>query len=146
MITGIIKLDRVTGGIPYYIKTFQGSTDIFSAIEIQILSQHSLFFAEPYFLLQNEVREIGSYFSIKTIATGERRLSGIAAASGISQSSMQRYLETLMQLELIERRVPITEPNPEKSKKSLYYIKDHFLSFWFRYVFPSRAALEMGKT
>lgn len=143
----LIEYYSITGGIPYYIKAFQGSDDIFSAIETNILSQHSILFAEPYFLLQNEVREIGSFFSIiKTIAAGERRVSGIASQSGVAQSSIQKYMETLIQLELVGRRVPVTETNPEKSKKSLYYIKDHFLAFWFRYVFPSRASLERGKT
>lgn len=39
--------------------------------------------------------------------------------------------------------MPITEENPAKSKKGLYYIKDNFFNFWFRYVFPNKSYLEI---
>ena len=42
----------------------------------------------------------------------------------------------------MERQVPITEENPEKSKKGLYFIKDNFIRFWFRYVYPYKGMLE----
>jgi hypothetical protein len=45
----------------------------------------------------------------------------------------------------VERELPVTEDKPLKSKKGLYRIKDEFVRFWFRFVFPRRAELEMGK-
>ncbi len=42
--------------------------------------------------------------------------------------------------------MPITEKNPFKSKKGLYFIKDHFFRFWFRYVLPYKSYLEMENT
>lgn len=44
---------------------------------------------------------------------------------------------TLQTLRLIEKRVPCGES--EKSKKSIYVIKDNFLKFWFRYEFTNNA-------
>jgi AAA+ ATPase superfamily predicted ATPase len=49
----------------------------------------------------------------------------------------------LSDLDIVEREVPITEDKPLKSKKGLYKIKDEFFQFWFRFVFPRRAELEM---
>lgn len=49
----------------------------------------------------------------------------------------------LSDLDIIEREVPVTEDKPLKSKKGLYRIKDEFFQFWFRFVFPRRAELEM---
>lgn len=46
----------------------------------------------------------------------------------------------------IERRTPITERNPEKSRKGLYFIADNFIRFWFRYVYPYKGELELGNT
>lgn len=49
-------------------------------------------------------------------------------------------------MRLITRRVPATESQPEKSKKELYQIDDHFLRFWFRYVHPNQSGLDLGLT
>ena len=49
-------------------------------------------------------------------------------------------------MDILEREVPITELNPEKSKKGQYKIKDNFISFWFQFIYPNRALLEMDKT
>lgn len=43
----------------------------------------------------------------------------------------------------IEKRTPITEKNPEKSRKGLYFIADNFIRFWFRYIYPYKGELEL---
>ncbi len=140
-----VEYYAVTGGVPKYIELFRPSTDIFDAIKANILSTHSFLYEEPIFLLEREVGEIGTYFSIiKSIAAGNHKLAKIAAALGVNQSGMTKYLKTLMELDLIERIVPVTEKNPEKSKKGLYQIKDNFINLWFKFVYPYRHYLEMN--
>ncbi len=43
--------------------------------------------------------------------------------------------------QLVERAVPVTVTNPERSKQSLYRIADPYLRFWFRFVLPSQDRL-----
>ena len=137
----------VTGGVPKYIETFCNYTDIFEAIEENVLNSQSFLYEEPYFLLQKEVSEIGSYFSlIKAIAMGNRKLSDIATNLGLKQTGLTKYLKVLMDLDLVEREVPVTETAPEKSKSGLYRIADNFIAFWFKFVYPYRAYLEKGET
>jgi hypothetical protein len=137
----------VTGGVPKYIELFEEKGDIFSAIRTNILSGNSFLYAEPEFLLQKEVSEIGSYFSLlKTIAAGNHKLSKIATAMGVAQTGLSKYLSTLAELDIIERQVPITEENPAKSKKGLYFIKDNFIKFWFQFVYPYKDLLEAEQT
>jgi AAA+ ATPase superfamily predicted ATPase len=45
-------------------------------------------------------------------------------------------LDTLRNLWLVERVVPVTVVNPERSRQSLYRIVDPYLRFWFRFVLP----------
>lgn len=135
----------VTGGVPKYIELFSKKKDIYQSIKENILTTGSFLYAEPEFLLQKEVSEIGSYFSIlKTIAAGNHKLGKIAAALGVSQSNITKYLKTLIDLDIVEREVPITEEAPEKSKMGLYIIKDNFLSFWFKFIYPNKGLLESG--
>ncbi len=142
-----IEYYAVTGGVPKYIELFAPAADIFQTIEKNILSKQSFLFEEPVFLLEKEFGETGTYFSlIKTIAAGNRKLGKIASALGLNQSGLTKYLKTLQELDLIVREVPITEKNPEKSKKGLYRITDNFISFWFKFVHPYRSYLEIENT
>jgi AAA+ ATPase superfamily predicted ATPase len=141
----LIEYYSVTGGVPKYIEMFKGERSVYSAIKKNILSSGSFLYEEPVFLLKNEVSEIGSYFSlIRVIANGNRKLSDISAAVGVKQTSMTGYLKTLIELDIIEREVPVTEMNPEKSKMGLYRIKDHFIEFWFKFVYPFGGQIETG--
>ena len=143
----LLPFYAVTGGVPKYIETFNDYDDIFDAIKENVLNSQSFLYEEPYFLLQKEVSEIGSYFSlIKAIAMGNRKLSDIAANLGVKQTNLTKYLKVLMDLDLVEREVPVTESAPEKSKSGLYRITDNFISFWFKFVYPYRAYLEKGET
>lgn len=141
----LIEFYAVTGGVPQYIEMFKNETDIYEGIKRNILSKESFLYEEPLFLLEREVSDITSYFSIiKTIAKGNHKLGKIASALGVPQTNLTKYLSTLINLDLIDRQVPITETNPEKSKKGLYFIKDHFIEFWFKFIYPYRNSLEMG--
>jgi hypothetical protein len=143
----LVEHYSITGGIPRYIELFDGKKPLFSEIERLILGRDSLLFEEPEFLLRHEVEEIGSYFSIiKSIAAGNRKSGKICADIGVRQTSLPKYLRTLMDLDILEREVPVTESNPEKSKTSLYQINDNFLRFWFRFVYPERSRLELGQS
>lgn len=53
---------------------------------------------------------------------------------------------TLSDLGFIVKNTPITEKNPDKSRKGLYFISDSFMRFWFRYVSPYKGELELDNT
>ena len=137
----------ILGGMPYYLRTFSDRQDIFANIRQHILdAQTGTLFNEPRLLLMEELREPRNYFSIlRAIAQGRTRLNEITLASGVSEvTTVARYLDILQQMRLITRRVPATENQPEKSKKGIYLIDDHFLRFWFRYVHPDQSGLDLG--
>ena len=141
----LIELYAVTGGVPKYIELFSESKDIYSAIQKCVLNRSGYLYDEPHFLLQQEVSEVGSYFSIiKAIAAGNSKLSAISSILEIKSTSLTKYLKTLIDLDILEREVPITEENPEKSKKGLYKIKDNYLRFWFAFVYPNMSFIESG--
>ena len=141
----LIEYYSITGGVPKYIELFYQSDDIYSAIEENVLRKASFLYDEPNFLIQREVSEIGSYFSIiKTIAAGNQKIGKIATALELKQTGLTKYLRTLINLDILEREVPVTEDNPEKSKRGLYRIKDNFMLFWFRFVYPNISYIESG--
>ncbi len=142
-----IEMYAITGGVPKYIQLFTESKDIYTAIERNVLNRSGYLYDEPNFLLKQEVSEIGSYFSIiKAIAAGNSRLSAIASILEVKATGLTKYLKTLIDLDLVEREVPVTEENPETSKKGLYKIKDNYIRFWFAFVYPNRSFIESGNS
>jgi uncharacterized protein len=140
----LIQYYSITGGVPKYIEAFAATGNVFDAIQNNVLNKQSYLYEEPVFLLEKEVGEIGSYFSvIKTIAQGNHKLGNIASSLGVAPTKLTKYISTLINIDLLERLVPVTENNPEKSKKGLYFIKDNFIEFWFKFIYPYRSYIEI---
>ena len=143
----LIEMYSVTGGVPKYIELFSETDDIYKSIQRCVLNRSGYLYDEPHFLLQQEVTEIGSYFSIiKAIAAGNSKLSAISTVLEIKSTGLTKYLKTLIDLDILEREVPVTEENPEKSKKGLYRIKDNYIRFWFAFVYPNMSFIESGNS
>ena len=141
----LIEYYAVTGGVPKYIELFHSENDIYQAISKNVLQKSIFLYVEPNFSLQREVNEVGSYYSlIKTIAAGNQKLGKIAGVLEMKQTGLTKYLKTLIDLDILEREVPITEESPEKSKRGLYRIKDNFLLFWFKFIYPNLSLIESG--
>lgn len=133
----------VYGGTPAYLHTIQSQQSLKDNVLDGILTRGSFLYDEVRFVLQQELREPRNYFAIlQAIAVGKTRLNEIKQATGIEGATA--YLDTLQQLHLVERLVPVTETQPQKSRRGIYRLKDHYLRFWFRYVHPNRSQLERG--
>ena len=142
----LIEKYAVTGGVPKYIESFETNKNIFEEIQENVLNKQSYLYEEPMFLLKNEVTDVGSYFSIiKSIAMGNKKLGNIASNLSTNPTNLTKYLETLINLDILEREVPITEEKPEKSKKGQYNIKDNFINFWFKFIYPNKAFIELDE-
>ena len=59
-------------------------------------------------------------------------------------TGLTKCLKMLLNLDILEWEVLITEENPERSKKGLYKIKDNYLRFWFAFVYPNMSFIESG--
>jgi len=136
----------VAGGIPAYWLQFSGEKEFWRNLKDHVLRKGQMLFDEVEFILREELREPRYYFALlQAIAQGKRKLSEIVNATGIPQPVANKYLGVLAGLKIVEREIPVTEERPLKSKKGLYRIIDEFFQFWFRFVFPRRAELEMGR-
>lgn len=143
----LIELYSLLYGVPKYLEMFKDTKNIYKSIEKNILDKNSYLYEEPRFILQNEVNEPITYFTIlETIARGEHKLGNIAGRLNKNVQNITSFISKLMELDIIYKDVPITELNPLKSKKGLYFIKDNFFRFWFTYCLPYKSQLEMDNT
>lgn len=134
----------ITGGVPKYMEFFQSDEPLVEQIRRVVLSKNGFLYEEPDFLLNEEVQTPINYFSVlKAISDGNHKLSKIGMTMEQDTSAITPYLKTLIDLGFVTKNVPITEKNPERSRKSLYYVSDNFIRFWFRYVYPFKGELEL---
>lgn len=138
-----VRAYAVYGGTPAYLQTILPGQSLPVNILENILTRGAFLYDEVRFILQQELREPRNYFAIlEAIASGKTRLNEIKLATGLEGATA--YLDTLQQLHLVERIVPVTETQPHKSRRGIYRLKDHYLRFWFRYIHPNRSQLEVG--
>ncbi|HUF37897.1 MAG TPA: ATP-binding protein [Anaerolineales bacterium] len=136
-----VRLYAVYGGTPAYLQTLRTELSPAENIRDGILTRGAFLYDEARFVLQQELREPRNYFAVlEAIAAGRTRLNEIKQATGIDGAAA--YLDTLQQLHLVERRVPVTERQPHKSRRGIYRLRDPYLRFWFRHVHPNRSQLE----
>ena len=142
-----LRIYAITGGNPAYLLKLKGFRSLQEALKRTVFRPIELLFEEVEFILKEELRKPRQYMSIlKAMAFGCRKFGEIVNETGIEKSSLHKYLFSLERLHLIEKEVPVTEKNPEKSRKGLYQIQDQFVKFWFNYVYPYKGEIELGNT
>ena len=140
-----IYINAILGGVPDYLNEWQQEYSIKENMIATILNKDSRLFGETTQILKQELREPAVYNTIlTTLAQGNRKLNEIHGVTGFSRAKISVYLKHLIQLDLVEKLVPLGVESKENAKKGLYRIKDNFFSFWYRYVFPNKSQLMLG--
>jgi len=142
----LIAIYAVFGMIPAYLEKVNPELDILENIRLLILEKGTFFSNEVDYVLMEELREPRNYFALlKAISQGKRKISEMINETGFEKSHVSRYVDILRSLGFVKKEIPVTEKNPEKSKQGLYGIQDKFFTFWFKYVFPNKSRIEIGK-
>lgn len=140
----LLCLYMVTGGVAKYIELFMDSGAFCKEDMLDMITRlDSPFLGEGKDVLVTEFgKEYGTYFSIlQLIASGKTSQSEI---DSIIEKNTGAYLSNLEQdYSLIVRNKPIfAKPNSRKSKWGL---RDHYLRFWFRFIYPHQSLIETGR-
>ncbi len=137
----------IVGGVPSYLGALAGD-DLAAATIEAVLDKSALLYTETNTLLAQEVRGIGPALLrglLGAIAYGCTEPNQIAQRVGRPVTSLSGALHFLVDYGLIERRVPYTVANAERTRHTRYVLADNYLAFWFRFVLPNRSALEQGQ-
>ncbi len=133
----------ITGGIPHYINKLDVEEDLDLALCENLFNSAGYLYEEPENLMKQELREPAIYNSIiSAVAGGASRANEIATKAGLSSAVCAKYLQVLLELEILEKELPVTEKN---GKKTLYKIGDSFFRFWYRFVAPDISMINAGK-
>ncbi|MFO8017068.1 MAG: ATP-binding protein [Promethearchaeia archaeon] len=136
-----IEIYSFADGIPYYLNMIE--LPFWNWIANEFQKKSTIFLDEIDFLMRYEFTRPGTYKSIlEAIAFGNNTLNEIKMYIKSKRTDISPYLKNLIEVDMITREVPITEN--VNSRRGRYFLKDHFLQFWFRFIYPNLSSIEEG--
>ena len=132
-----VEVYGVIGGVQEYMEKWDESRDIRYNICKHILSSDGFLFGEAERIISKELREFSVYNTIlEALASGKRKLNDLYQETGFSRAKISVYLKNLMAFDMVEKVTSFETGGWENAQKGLYQIKDTFINFWFKFVYP----------
>jgi uncharacterized protein len=144
----LVATYAVVGGVAGYLERFHPDLSLSDNIRHHLFQRMGMFRSEPTLLISDLVRETRNYeAALRAIAGGDHTPADVARTTGISSPNLAPYLKRLLELELVERRVPATLPREKRqtTTRSRYHLADPYLRFYFRFIEPNLEMIELGR-
>lgn len=137
-----IEMYGVLGGVPAYMELWDSREDLRTNVCRLILSQQGALFAEAEAVIAAELRELSVYSTIlANIAAGKNKLNDLYHETGFSRAKISVYMKNLSHFDIIEKIISFETGGWENAKKGIYQIKDTFVNFWFKFIYPHQSDL-----
>ena len=143
-VSDTIKIYGVLGGMPGYLKYWKKHRSFKQNICDLILSENGYLFKKAEELVSSELRELSVYNTIlMAIAKGENKLNDLYHYTGYSRPKISVYMKNLSQFDIIEKVISFETGGWDNAKKGVYRIKDTYINFYYRFVYPHLSDLYM---
>lgn len=142
-----MKIYAMWGGIPAYWERLNNpDRSVLFNLKQQLQLTNNWLVEEARILLRDFIKDTHNFVGIlRAISEGYEVFSEIAERAGISSGHASRYLSILRETGFVERTTPLTDKNPEQSRKGRYVITDPYLRFYYRYLSTSQSKVAMGR-
>lgn len=138
-----IEAYAILGGMPGLWKHFDDKKSIKENVCRYILNRDAFLHEEGQRIVARELREMGVYNTIlASIASGHRKLNDLYLHTEFSRAKISVYLKNLMELELVEKVFSYDTEGKSNAQKGIYRISNHFVHFYFAYLYPNLSGLE----
>ena len=138
-----VEAYAILGGVPGLWKHFSDKISIKENICQHILNPMGLLFHEGQRLVEEELRETAVYNTIlASVAAGNHKLNDLYLHTEFSRAKISVYLKNLMELELVEKVFSYDTEGKANTQKGIYRISNHFVHFYFTYLYPNLSSLE----
>lgn len=137
----LVDIYGFADGIPYYLIMIDAS--FWPWLDKELARNKGFIKDEVDFLMKMEFDQPNTYKSIlEAIAHGKNTLQEIRDYTKLQRTDISPYLKNLMEVEFIQRTLPFGEN--QASRMGRYFIKDNFIQFWFRFIYPNMSSIEQG--
>lgn len=142
-----VRIYAMWGGIPAYWERLNNpeQTVVYN-LKQQLRLANNWLVEEARILLRDFITDTHNFVGIlRAVSEGYEVFSEIAERAGISTGHTSRYLSILRETGFVERITPVSDKNPEKSRKGRYIVTDPYLRFYYRYLSTSQSKVAMGQ-
>lgn len=138
----LITAYSIIGGKAKYIEQWNPELSLKQNLLSTILNCDSYLYAKGCNILPMELREPTVYNTILlTIASGKEKLNDIHKSTGYSRAKISVYLNNLADFDIIEKIDSFDSPGRDNALKGIYKIKDSYISFFYKFIFPNISEL-----
>lgn len=138
-----IGVYSILGGFPELWAYFDREKTLVENICSHVLNSRGVLHEEALRLVSEELRETGVYHAIlAALAAGRQKLNDLYLHTGFSRAKISVYLKNMMELELVEKVFSFDTAGRENTQKGIYRIRNPFVHFYFRYVYPNLSLLD----
>ena len=142
-----VSVYGVIGGCAAYLNRWNGKKSIKENICNLILHPYGALYREAEDFISEELRELSVYDTILyAMAIGNEKLNDLYQFTGYSRAKISVYLKNLAAFDVIEKVVSFETGGWDNAKKGIYRIKNPFIHFWFKFVYPHQSDLWMMTT
>lgn len=132
-----IRIYGVLGGVPGYMERWNPEKSFKENICDLVLSGNGYLFGMAETLVSSELRELSVYNTIlSAIAQGHNKLNDLYLKTGYSRAKISVYMKNLSHFDIVEKVISFETGGWENAKKGVYQIRDTFVNFWFKFVYP----------
>ena len=132
-----IKVYGVLGGVPGYLDRWNEKKNFKENICDLILSPNGYLYSVAEQLVASELRELSVYNTIlMAIAKGQNKLNDLYNYTGFSRAKISVYMKNLSHFDIIEKVVSFETGGWDNAKKGVYRIKDTYVNFYYKFVYP----------
>ena len=141
-----VYIYAILGGIPRYLEEMEDGKKLWENLRDNIINKNCFLYREPLNLFYEEFKNPSVYLSIiHALSEGGKKFNEISTQTGIVTGKLSKYLNVLERVKIIKKIVPITEKR-ERTRNTQYILSDNFIKFWFAFVYPDRALIELDET
>ncbi len=137
-----VEVYGILGGKPEYLAKWDLQKDVKYNVCTHILSRKGCFHDSVERAIRSHLRELSVYHTIlEAVASGKRKLNELYKETGFSRAKISVYLKNLMAFDVVEKVCSFETGGWENAQKGLYQIKDTYINFWFKFVYPHLSEL-----
>lgn len=141
-----IRIYGVLGGVPGYLKRWDTVKSFKQNVCDLILSEDGYLFHKAEQIVSSELRELSVYNTIlMAIAKGENKLNDLFHYTGYSRPKISVYMKNLNHFDIVEKLVSFETGGWDNAKKGVYRIKDTYINFYYKFIYPHLSDLYMMK-
>jgi len=132
----------IIGGVSSYVNHWNSKKDVKHNICRLILSTNGVLFEEAQRVIGKDLRELSVYNTILcSMACGNHKLNDLYHDTEYSRAKISVYMKNLMSYGIVEKVRVFETGGWDNAQKGLYQIKNTFINFWFKFVYPHMSQL-----